>query len=126
MDVLLPILDWVLPVVAAILTIALVALAKKHVGKLGIERSKVVDDMIDRYVSMGVSAAERAGAAALAAQGQKLPGSSKKSVAVKVVLAELEQSGVKGVAEQLIKARIEAFLEDKEPGKLTGTDSTTV
>ena len=126
MDVLLPVLDWVLPVVGAILTIALVALAKKHVGKLGIERSAAVDDMIDRYVAMGVKAAERAGSAAIATQTGKLPGSSKKAVAVKVVLDELDQSGVKGVAEQLIAARIEAFLEDKEPGKLTGTDSATV
>ena len=125
MEVLLPILDWVLPVAAAVITIALVALAKKHVGKLGIERSIAVDDMIDRYVAMGVKAAERAASAAIATQTGKLDGSSKKAVAVKVVLNELEQSGVKGVAEQLIGQRIEAFLEDKEPGKSTGADSTT-
>jgi hypothetical protein len=127
MDALLPILDWVLPVVSAILVIVLSALAKKHIGKLGLERSEKIDAMIDDYVGKGVKAAERAGQAALAAQGAKLPGSTKKAKAVKVVLAELEQSGLKDVGVDLITARIEAFLEDTDPKVSTGgEDSTTV
>ena len=128
MEYLLPILDWVLPVAGAVLTILIAALAKKHIGKLGVERSAAVDDMIDRYVSMGVDAAEGAAKAAIKAKEGKLPGSSKKANAIKVVLGELEQSGIKGVAEELIAARIEALLEGK-PGKSDGpsgeSDSTT-
>ena len=126
MDVVLPILEWVLPVVSAVLAIVLVALAKKYIGKLGIERSERIDDMLDNYVGMGVRAAERAALAAIKAQQGNMTGESKKAHAVKVVLAELEQSGIKGVAEDLIAARIEAYLEDTDPKASTGEpDSTT-
>lgn len=126
MEFLLPILDWVLPIAAAVLTLLLAALAKKHIGKLGIERSAKVDDMIDRYVAMGVDAAEGAAKTAIKAKTGKMRSEDKKATAVNVVLKELEQSGIKDVAEELISARIEALLEGKESGKSTGeSDSTT-
>lgn len=126
MDVLLPILDWVLPVVAGILTLVLIAVSKKYIGKLGIERSDKVDDMIERYVTMGIAAAEKSADVVLKAQQGKLTGGSKKALAVKVVLAELEQSGIKGVAEELISNRIEAALGGADVEKSTGEDSTIV
>lgn len=129
MDVLLPILDFVLPVGIAILTIVAVALAKKYIGKLGIERSEKTDAMLEKYVPMAVSFVERAAKTAIAAGQEKIPSESKKSMAVKAVLAELKQSGIKDVGEDLIAARVEAWLEDHDP-KLPGTsgqgDSTTV
>tara|TARA_R100001244_G_scaffold128115_1_gene98971 strand:- start:500 stop:877 length:378 start_codon:yes stop_codon:yes gene_type:complete len=124
MEALLPVLDFALPVLGVILTIVLVALAKKHIGKLGIENSATTDAMLEKYVPMAVSFAEGMGRKAIAAGQAKMPGESKKTLAVKTVLAELEQSGVKNVAEDLISARIEAWLEDK-PGKSSGEDSTT-
>jgi len=127
MEAILPVLEWIMPIAATVITILLAALAKKYIGKLGVERSEKVDAMIDRYVSIGVGAANSAAKAAIKAKQGEMPGESKKATAVKVVLDELEQSGIKGVAEELISARIEALLEDKEPGKSTGEpDSTTV
>lgn len=126
MDILLPILDWVLPVAAACLTIVLAALAKKHIGKLGVERSDRIDDMIDRYVGIGVDAAERAANAAVKAQMGKMPGESKKAMAIKTVLAELDQSGIKGVGEELIADRIESWLEVRDAGKSTGESDSTL
>ena len=74
--------------------------------------------MIDRYVRMGVNAAEVLGTKYLAAQGHKITSGSKKAKAVKTVLSELEQSGIKGIAEELISDRIEHWLEvnGKKPG----------
>jgi hypothetical protein len=124
MEYLGPVLEFLLPVLGTILTIVAAALAKKYIGKLGVERSEKVDAMIDKYVGIGVDAAKKVAANYLAANGQKLPGGSKKAKAVSTVLSELEQSGIKGVAEELISARIEAWLENKEPGKSPGAEST--
>lgn len=120
MDILWTILEWVLPVLATILTVVLAVLAKRWIEKLGVERSAKVDDMIDRYVEMGVDAAERAAKTYLAANNASLPGSAKKAKAVKTVLNELEQSGIKGVAEELISDRIESWLEVKEESPKVG------
>jgi len=121
MEVLGPILNFLLPVLGTVITLFLVALAKKYIGKLGIERSVQVDAMIDKYVGLGVDSAEKLAANFLKANPDGVvTGSSKKANAVNVVLAELEQSGIKGVAEELISARIEALLESK-PGKSSGT-----
>lgn len=117
MEVLLPILSWLLPIVAAILTLTLAALAKNHIGKVGVERSQQVDNMIDKYVGIAVSAAQRLAETALDTQSKTLTGESKKAHAVKVVLAELDQSGVKNVGVELISSRIEALLTDKKAKK---------
>ena len=122
MEVLLPVLEFLLPILATVLTVVGAALAKRWLDKAGVERSAQIDAMIDDYVEKGVLSAERAASNFL---GTKMAGESKKAHAVKVVLGELEQSGLKGVAQELISARIEAFLEGKEPGKSRGVGSTT-
>lgn len=127
MEILALLGQYLLPVIAAVLTIVLTALAKKYITKLGIERSEKVDDMIDKYVGIGIGAADRAAKTYLAANNAKLPSSNKKATAIKVVLEELNQSGITDVGRELISARIESWLEDDEflGLKKTGlTDST--
>ncbi len=116
-DVALVLLQFILPVVSSVLVVVLTALAKKWLDKLGVERSVKIDDMIDRYVDIGVKYAERVAQKKLDGRAEALTGPEKRSLAVNTVLAELEQSGIKGVTEQLIKARIEKMLQDKEEGK---------
>ena len=118
MEILLLFLEFALPILSVILTIVAAALAKKWLKKLGVESSEKVDAMIDNYVEKGVLAAERAASAYITVSQGKMPGGDKKAHAIKVVLGELEQSGLKDVAKELIAARIEAYLEGKEPGKL--------
>jgi hypothetical protein len=120
MEILTLVGQYLLPVLGSVLTVVLVALAKKYMVKLGIERSEKVDAMVDKYVAIGVNAAERAGTSYLAAHNLKLPGSRKKVTAINVVLDELKQSGVTDVGKDLIAARIESWLEDKAAKKLTG------
>ena len=115
MEILALVGQYLLPVIAAILSIVLAALAKKYIGKLGIERSEKVDAMIDKYVDIGINAAERAGTVYLKANKMKLPGSTKKFRAIETVLEELKQSGVTDVGKELIATRIESWFEDKEP-----------
>lgn len=123
MEYLGPILEFLLPVLGTILTIVLAALAKKYIGKLGVERSDKIDTMIDKYVGIGIDAAEKVAvnyAKAIGIPGATLSGGTKKRNALNTVLIELEQSGIKGVAEELISARIEAALLGKS-GKSNGT-----
>jgi hypothetical protein len=107
----LQVLSYALPVLSSVLVVVLTALAKKLLDKFHLEHEGKVDAMIDRYVEVGVKHAER-WAATLA---NKPAATDKMGVALKTVLDELESSGVKGVGEALIKARIEAWLEGKEP-----------
>ena len=109
----LELLKFSLPVFSAVLVIVLSALAKKAVDKMGLERSERIDNMIDKYVGMGVNAAERV--ANKRVTGKDLDGRDKLAMATSTVLAELEQSGLKGVGEELIKARIENYLEISKP-----------
>ena len=118
MEILLIAAPYLLPVLVTIMTILLVAGSKKLLDKWGIERSDKVDSMIDKYVSYGVDFANVAATKYLSSQGEKLSGRSKKAKAVNVVLEELKQSGVTGVAEELISARIESWLvtDGQNPG----------
>lgn len=115
-EVVVGLLQFILPVVSSVLIVVLTALAKKWLDKLGVERSVRIDDMIDRYVDVGVKYAERVALKKLNGQ-ESLTGEQKRNLAVTTVLAELEQSGIKGVTEQLIKARIEKLLQDRDEGK---------
>lgn len=118
MDVLLVMLDNLMPVIAGILAILLAAGAKKLMDKWGVERSAKVDAMIDDYVRKGVDYAEVIARKYMAENASSLSGSSKKAKAVKVVMDELKQAGITNVAEELVVARIESWLEvsGKEPG----------
>ena len=104
--------QFVLPIAASVLTVVLAALAKKLLDKWGLERSEKVDNMIDRYVGTSVEFAERFATKKL--DGRVVDGKDKLALATRTVLAELKQSGIKDVGEELIKARIEAWLSAKE------------
>ena len=118
MEILVALGPYLLPIIAAILTLLLAAGLRKLLEKLGVDRSEKIDGMIEKYVGIGVDVAEVAGRKFLAAHGEKMDGGSKKAKAVKVVMDELQQSGVTDVAESLITNRIESWLEGsgKEPG----------
>lgn len=111
----LTVLESLLPVLGTIITVALVGLIKKGIDKLGVNRSEQIDTMIDKYVGIGVDYAERAATKKLG--GRELKSGDKLSLAVKTVMGELDQSGVKGVAEDLIVGRIEALLSSKDAAK---------
>ena len=123
LEVLVLVGSWALPVIAGILTMLAIVGVKKLLDKMGIERSEKVDDMIDKYVNMGINVANVAGTKWLETQGVKMASGSKKARAVKVVLDELEQSGIKDVAESLISDRIEHWLEKR--GEKPGIPSAT-
>ncbi|HUS89616.1 MAG TPA: phage holin, LLH family [Desulfosporosinus sp.] len=109
----LEVLNFLLPVLSSAIVIVLSALAKKWVDKLGLERSERVDTMIDKYVGLAIHAAERTATKKIG--GMELDGRDKLSLATRTVLGELEQSGLKGIGEELIKARIESYLEVRNP-----------
>ena len=105
----LGLLDILLPTIGAVLTALIIAGAKAGLDKLGVARSKDIDDMIDRYIPIGVNYAQRYAEKKL--DGRDLDPADKLGIAVKTVQAELEQSGIRKVAESLIVSRIEAALQ---------------
>lgn len=111
MEILLVVLKYLLPVIAGILAILLAAGSKKLMDKFGIERSEKIDAMLDTYVGKGVDYAEVMARKYLSENGDVMTGGSKKTKAVSVVMEELKQSGITGVAEALVVARIESWLE---------------
>lgn len=126
MEILLVILQYLLPVLGSVLTVVLVALAKKLLDKWNIERGEKIDRMLDDYVGKGVAAAEKAAANYLKAKNGKMTGGQKKVKAVRVVMRELEQAGVTNVAEELVSERIEAWLsDDKKPNAPSPTGETS-
>ena len=114
----LEVFSFIVPLLATVITIAISALLKKGVDRLGVKRSQEVDDMIDKYVGIGVSYAKQAAEKKL--EGRELTSGDKLGLATKTVLGELKQSGVKGVAEDLIVARIEAMLNLEGAAKKLG------
>lgn len=112
----LPILQFVLPILATVLTSLAIWALKKLLVKLGLEENAKIDAMIDRYVHVGVNHAEKAAQKAIASK-MAMSSSDKMNLAVTTVLRELEESGIKDVGQELIKARIEAYLNlvPKEP-----------
>ncbi len=118
MEILLVILNHLLPIIGGILTILVVAGAKKLMDKWGVDRSEKIDTMIDTYVGKGIDYAEVIARKYMAENGNKMTSGSKKSKAINVVMEELKQSGITGVAEELVVARIESWLEVKghKPG----------
>jgi hypothetical protein len=121
MDILLTLTPYLAPLLAGVLTILLTIGAKKLLDKVGVDRSQKIDDMIDRYITVGVDFAN-VWATKKAAENTPVTGESKKAKAIKVVMDELTQSGVTGVAEELLTARIESWLLTKgeKPGEPTG------
>ena len=113
MDILYLVLEWLLPVLAGVLSILLAALAKKLLEKMNIDSNEKIDRLIDDYVAKGVGVAEVAARKYLVANNTKLPSEAKRAKAVKVVLDELRESGITDVGEQLIVNRIESWLELK-------------
>jgi len=108
----LQVLGFLLPVIAVVGSIVVAALVKKLLDWLGVKRSEKIDEMIDKYVGIGVNAAERTARKKL--DGRQLDRNDKLNIAVKTVLGELEQSGIRGVTTELVKARIEDYLEIRE------------
>lgn len=115
MEILTTVGEWILPVLGTVLGILLMALIKKGLDKLGIDRSEKLDQRLDDYVGKGVAVAERWARNYLSNNGEKVGSMSKKDKAINVVLRELEQAGVRDVGEQLIADRIEAWLEVNDP-----------
>ena len=115
MEIAISIFGYLLPVIASIITLLAIIGVRKLFDKFGLERSEKVDDMIDKYVHMGINAAEVVGEKYLKMRNVKMPGEDKIDMAIKTVMTELEQSGIKDVAEELIVNRIEHWLfEDKK------------
>lgn len=108
----LSLLDFLLPTIAAIIAALAIAGVKAALDKMGVQRSKAIDDMIDRYIPIGINYAQRVAEKKL--DGRDLQSNDKLGIAVKTVLGELEQSGIKSVGEDLIVSRIEAALQSGE------------
>ena len=105
----LGLLDFLLPTISAVLTALAIVGVKAALDKMGVKRSIQVDDMIDKYVKIGVNYAQRYAEKKL--DGRDVTPQDKLGIAVKTVLGELEQSKIKGVAHDLIVSRVEAALQ---------------
>jgi len=118
MEILLSLAPHLLPLVAGCLSVVLIFATRRLLSYLGVKRSASVDAMIDKYVDVAVDYAEVAGTKYLQMNGHKLPASSKKAKALKVIMDELEQAGITDVARDLIIARLESNLLKKgaKPG----------
>ena len=108
----LEVLRFGLPILSSVLIVVLTALAKKLVDKMGIENNQKLDATIDKYVEVGVRFANQYATKKL--DGRTIDSKDKLALATKTVLLELEQSGIKDVAEALIRARVESLLNSKE------------
>lgn len=121
----LPILQFVLPILATVLTSLAIWALKKLLVKLGLEENAKIDSMIDHYVHVGVNHAEKAAQKVINSK-MAMSGGDKMSLAVSTVLKELEESGIKDVGQELIRARIEAYLNmvPKAPVAISTTSTT--
>lgn len=120
MEVLTTLLPYVLPLLATLLTILVSVGVKKLIDKFGLDRTERVDDLIDKYVGVGINYAEVMARSYLSNTGDKMPSLTKKQKATKVVMNELKKAGVLDVTQELVSARIESWLEDesdKKPGR---------
>lgn len=111
-SVALQIAQFLMPILGTLLSALAVVAVKKLVSYLGLKENEKIDEMIDRYVVVGVNHAQKAASKLI---DSKLSSSDKLNIAVSTVFRELEESGVKGVAEELVKARIEAYLLNNDP-----------
>lgn len=107
----LEVLKFGLPILSSVLIVVLTALAKKFLDKMGIENNQKLDATIDKYVEIGVRYANQAASKKL--DNRTLDSKDKLALATRTVLLELEQSGIKDVAEALIRARVESLLNVK-------------
>lgn len=117
------VLKFALPIIATIASALVPLLIKKLLDNMGLSRNAQLDATIDKYVDIGVKYAERAANRKLSGD---MTGKDKSALAVRTVLGELEKAGITKIGEELIRARIEAYLESPDtpvgkPGKkLTG------
>jgi hypothetical protein len=108
----LEVLKFALPILATVAAALVPLLLKKLLDKMGVSHNKELDAMIDKYVDVGVKYAERAATKKLG--GRELKSEDKAALAVSTVLKELEKAGVRKIGEELIRARIEAYLESPD------------
>lgn len=124
MDIALEIGAFLLPVIGFLITALGTFAVKKLLDWLGVQRSEKIDNMIDKYVTIGVESAQRFADKKL--DGRTLDGKDKLTMAIGTVLRELDQSGIRDVGEQLIRHRIEGYLGLKSTaGNASGQPSTT-
>lgn len=109
----IPVATWMLPIIGAVVSALLIWGGRKLLKKFNVDNQQL-DEMLTKYVKIGVDYAERFAENKLAAQGEKVPSTDKLSLATKTVLAELDKAGITKVGEQLIQARIESWLTDKD------------
>lgn len=116
-DIVWQVLGFLLPVLSTVLTIVISAMIKKWLDKMHVERSDKIDSMIDRYVKTGIEYVDKIVANKVKTNQAAPASDAKLQMAVKTVMDELEQSGIKGVAESLVVARIEAALGVRDTSK---------
>jgi len=124
MEIAIVVLQYLLPVILGVLALFATVGVKKLLEKWGVERSAKVDAMIDDYTKKGVNFAQSWANHYFAANAAKPASEDKKAKAIAVVLAELKQSGITDVAEDLIVARIESFLVEKGDNPGVPSDPT--
>lgn len=115
-------LEFLLPVLASVLTVVLTLLARKWLAKLGVESDSQTDAMIDKWVKIGVDYAEQVAKNKLKA-GETVKPEDKMATALQAVLLELDRTGLKNVGEKLLVARIESALSDKKVAEQALTKS---
>jgi len=118
----LPVAGFLLPVIGMVDTALLIWGGRKLLKKYNMFNADI-DAKLQEYVKIGVDYAERWARNKLNQMGTKPSSSDKLGVATQAVLNELEKSGIKQVGVEIIQARIESWLEerDREPGKTTAS-----
>lgn len=118
----LPVAGFLLPVIGMVVTALLIWGGRKLLKKYNMFNADI-DAKLQEYVKIGVDYAERWARNKFNQMGTKPPSSDKLGVATQAVLNELEKSGIKQVGVEIIQARIESWLEERdgEPGKTTAS-----
>lgn len=109
----LPVAGFLLPVIGMVVTALLIWGGRKLLKKYNMFNADI-DAKLQEYVKIGVDYAERWARNRLMQTGNKPASTDKLTIATSAILNELEKSGIKKVGVDLIQARIESFLEDRD------------
>lgn len=118
----LPVVAFLLPVLGLVLTGLLIWGGRKLLRRFNLFTPDI-DTKLQEYVKIGVDFAERWARNKIQQTGTKPPSNDKLTIATSAILNELEKSGIKQVGVELIQARIESFLEDRDGSPEKSTPS---
>ena len=102
-------LEWALGILAPILTIVIIALAWKLLGKFGIQKNEAMEMMVNRYASQAIAFAAQKAKQHLKDKNEKMSSEDKYACAAKKLTEYLDSSGVSAK----FKLKVEDYIESQ-------------